>query len=279
MFIAGILFSSTLFEEISETIGKKSVRKRRETVYNLAFLSLFWTLTLLIVAGLIGVKFVVQEASWPFLIVRMIIGIALNFVAAQAVVQADRSTLGFIRLLTIPLVLATDIMLGYHLTTLQIVAVCVMFVGLVAAFHHNPTGKRGAGWALLVAILAAADATLYKHDITHYNSVVGEQVVVYSAVVLFFYVCSVRQGSRPLHLLARPITGIQSFTDGCGLAIESFAFSFAPASVVVAAKRTFALMWSIVFGHRYFHEHKLHRKLFAGAVLAVGLILLVSPGI
>jgi len=88
---------------------------------------------------------------------------------------------------------------------------------------------------------------------------------------------SVRGGTSPIKLLFRRATGFQSLTNGLGLAIESFAWLYAPASVIVAVKRSLALLWSILFGHHYFRERHVKQKLYAGAVLTVGLILLVSP--
>lgn len=277
MFVLPIVLASTFLEEISETMGKKGVRQRHETVANLAFLLLFWALIFLVAATALGAKFVINPKSLPLLAARVVIEIALNYTAATAIVRADRSTLSFMRTLTIPLVLATDVILGYHLTQLQIAGVCVLFTGLAATLYHNADGRRGSGLGILVAFLAATSATLYKWDISHYNSVTGEQIVIYTSVLVFFYAISIINGTSPIKLLLRPATGVQSISNGLGLAIESFAFSFAPASVVVALKRTLAVVWSILFGHRFFHEQKVKKKMVAGAVLAVGLALLVSP--
>jgi uncharacterized membrane protein len=272
-----LLASATFFEEVAETIGKKSVKRRRENVYNFAFLALFWADIFLIISTFAGAKFHLSTASWPFLAVRIPIEVALNFVAAEAIVRADRSTVGFLRLFTIPLLLTTDLLLGYHLSLWQITAVMILFIGLATAFHRNSAGQKGAGWAVLTATLAALSATIFKWDISHYNSTAAEQIVVYTCVLTFFYIKSRQQGTSPIKLLTNRITGIQSISNGLGLAIESFAYQYAPASVIVATKRSFAVMWSIVFGHHYFHERRLRQKIVAGAVLVIGLIILVKP--
>src|SRR6202011_406544 len=101
----------------------------------------------------------------------------------------------------------------------------------------------GAGLALLSAVLGAATAGVYKWDITHYNSVAGEQITVYAFVVLFFYLQATRRAGSPLKLLIRRASGTQSLLNGLGLAIESFAYSFAPASVIIALKKSFSLLW------------------------------------
>ena len=278
MLAVAMIFASTLLHETADTMGKKAVKKRRETVYSLAFLGIFWSLVFLVAAALLGAEFVVTGASLPILIPRIILEAVLAYIGAEAIVRADRSTLGFLRLLTIPLLLVVDIILGYRLTTWQFIGIGLMFGGLLLAFHHNPRGKKGAGLALLGAVIGVATASLYKWNITHYNSVVGEQVIMFSCLLLFFYVQSVRHShTSPLRLLLRPRSGAQSLAGGLGAAIEGFAYQFAPASVIIALKRSLALMWSIVFGHTYFHEKSFRRKVYSGAVLLAGLCLVVTP--
>jgi hypothetical protein len=277
MFAAMILLAATLLEEVQETLGKKAVRQQRENIYSMAFLAMFWTLLFLIISVFLGAKFVVKPASIPLLATRSVLEIVFSYIVALGVIRTDRSTLGFMRLLTIPLLLAIDISLGYHLSNIQIAGICVMFTGLAAAFYHNPHGQRGSGIAIAIAILGAVTTTLYKWDITHFNSVAGDQITVCAFNVLFFFIMSVKTGPSPLKLLVQRRTGIQSLANGLGLAIESFAFTFAPASVIIALKRSFALIWCILFGKEFFHEKKTRHKLYAGAFMVTGLMLLVSP--
>jgi hypothetical protein len=274
MFVLLLLLSATFAEEVSESLGKNSIRKRRETIYNAAFLSVFWSILFLLATLAFGAEFRLELASLPTLMVRMGLEIVMAYLGAELLLKAERSTVGFLRLLTIPLLLAVDIALGYHLSSLQILGVIVMFVALGLAFHHSPKGKKGAGLAILSAVLGVVTTSLYKYDITHYNSVVGEQVVVLSCVMLFFYVASERS---PLGLLVKPLTGTQSLSHGVGEVLMSFAYSFAPASVIMTMKRTFALSWSILFGHTYFHEKSLKQKLYSGAILVAGLALIILP--
>ena len=277
MFAALILLAATLLEEVQETLGKKAVRQRRETLYSMAFLGMFWTLIFLIISVFLGAKFVVKTQSLPFLAARCVLETIFSYIVALGVVRVDRSTLGFMRLLTIPLLLAIDLSLGYHLSNLQIAGICVMFAGLAAAFYRNPRGQRGWGIGIAIAVLGSITTTLYKWDITHFNSVTGDQIIVCAFNVLFFYIMSVKTGPSPLKLLVHKRTGVQSLANGLGLAIEAFAFTFAPASVIIALKRSLALFWCIIFGKQFFHEKKTRHKLYAGAFTVAGLVLLVSP--
>jgi hypothetical protein len=64
----------------------------------------------------------------------------LVYVNAKVIMQADRSTMGFLRLLTIPLLLVIDLALGYRLEPVQIVGIGVMFHGPDPSLPEKPAG-------------------------------------------------------------------------------------------------------------------------------------------
>jgi hypothetical protein len=279
MLTALLLFTSTFALEASMSVGKRYVEQRRETVLEMCFLGLFWGLLLLLSTLAFGATFRVTLASVPTLALRLVLEASLQLTLAEATVKADRTTNAFLRLLTIPLLLVVDIALGYRFTQLQLTGVVLMFVALLLAFRHNPRGSRGAWLCVLGAILAVGTISLYKYDITHFNSVVGEQTVVVSGLLIWFYILSARKGRSPLRLLVRPTTGTQSLANGVSIALESFALSMAPAAVVITLKRSFGVVWAIVFGGTYFHEHSLGRKLTSGILLAASIVLIAFPGL
>jgi hypothetical protein len=177
------------------------------------------------------------------------------------------------------MLLVVDISLGYHITSGQIIGIALMFAALVLVFGHNPRSRRGAWLAVLSAILAVGTVSLYKYDITHFNSVVGEQTVVILCIMAFFLFKARHERRSPFSLLIKPQTGTQSLANGISLALESFALSMAPASIIITLKRSFALVWAIVFGGAYFHEHSLARKVSSGALLAASVVLIANPHI
>jgi hypothetical protein len=67
MFIA-LLLISTLLEETSESLGKAAFKRKRQTVFDLAFLSLFFTEIFLVVSLFLGARFKVVPASVPHLL-------------------------------------------------------------------------------------------------------------------------------------------------------------------------------------------------------------------
>jgi hypothetical protein len=273
-----LVLCSTFSEEISESIAKRSVRARRETVYSMGFLGLFWGLVAMLGIVIFGGQHHLDPASWPTLLPRIGLEVLVTFMISESIILADRSTIGFLRLLPIPLLLLVDVILGYHITPLQITGVLLMFFALTVAFRHNPRGQRGAWLIVLTALLNVVTVSLFKYDITHYNDVAAEQALVLGCIVAFFYIQTRRhRGTSPLRLLFRPVSGTQAVASGLSTILGSFAMALAPASVIIALKRTFALLWAVLFGRTYFHEHSLTRKLSSFGITAVAIVLLVSP--
>ena len=197
-------------------------------------------------------------------------------ILVMAISRAHRSSFSFLRTITIPLILLVDIALGYALGLRHVVGMGLIFLTLIILFANHRIKKKGLGLVLFTAINAVFTISLYKYNITHFNSVVGEQLVVHIILLIYFTIMSVfRAHEHPLKMMTKKIFFIQSFTEGVGGVALSFAYMFAPASIIMAAKRAFAILWSILAGQKVFHEHHIVIKLIAFAMLATGIILLI----
>src|SRR3989338_4789063 len=110
----GIVLASiaTFFEEVSDVIGRREARNKKETIYTMGFLHLFWVTIFFAVLVLVNHNnFRFSMASLPFFLIRLVLEVIQFYITLTAVVVADRSTFGFIRVLTIPLLLLTDLAL------------------------------------------------------------------------------------------------------------------------------------------------------------------------
>lgn len=269
-----LLLFSTFAHEVAASIGKKAVSRRQESLYALGFLGVFWMCVFMGVSVLFGGEFVLSTASLPTLLPRIILECGLAYLGAQAIIKADRSTDGFLRLLTIPLLLMVDIRLGYSITPLQIAGIGLLFVGMGFLLLKSKRSNKGAKYVLAFALLAVVTASLYKYNITHYNSVAAEQMVSGLAVMVFFSIMArIHRTTQPIFLIAKPLTGVQSLSAGVSFTLQSFAFLYAPPSLVITIKRGLTLLWTIIFGHKWFHEHKLAVKLRAASLAMIGLLL------
>jgi len=274
----GVLLASigTFFEEISTSFGKWEISRKVESPFTFGFLQLFWGGVILLGIALVRPGlFVFSTASLPTFLPRVILEIVQVHVTVVAIAVASRSTFGFIRVLTVPLLLGVDVFLGLVPTPFQIAGIALTVAVIILLFRNHGIERRGALLTLATAVNAVATLSLYQYDIRHFNSVVAEQLIISAVLIAYLAVVSViATREHPFRLLARRATFAQSVVMGVGGVIEGFAVLFAPISIVLAAKRSSAVLWSVIGGRLAFHEQHLLLKAAAVILLATGLILL-----
>ena len=266
----------SLFDEFSNLIGKKKIEEQKESIFTMGFLNLFWVvLAFAGIAIFVPGSFRFSSASLPFFIPRLIFEIAQAVITVKAIAVATRSTFSFIRSLTIPLLLGVDVFLGYALSLPQIVGIALIAITLVLLFANYRAEQKGSGYVLFTAINAVATISLYKYNITHFNSVIAEQLIVMVVLLIFFFLGAyLFARENPMYFLKKPIFLVQSLGTGVAVAVESYAFVFAPASIITAAKRGSAILWAVLSGNLYFREKHFKMKLFGFAMLTLGIVLL-----
>lgn len=274
-------------EEISASVGKWEAARGRENIYALGFLNYFWlALFFLIFVFLIPKDFfapgfpsgfVFTVASLPTFLPRVGLEILQALATSYAVVVADRSTFGFLHILTIPLLLVVDFALSYSIGLPQLAGMSLIIASLIFVFINHGIRRKGAWIVLFSSVNAVATISLFKYDITYFNSVEAEQTIVCLVLVVFFFCMSLaRTEQNPIKLLAHPVFFMQSFLMGAGGSVMSFAYYYGAASVISAAKRALNILFDMLSGHIYFREKKLWIKVVSFVMIAIGLALLTQ---
>jgi len=277
----GVLLASigTLFEEVSTSFGKWEMTRKVESPFTFGFLQLFWGGVILLGIALFrSGSFVFSLASLPTFLSRVVIEIIQAHVTVVAISVASRSTFGFIRILTVPLLLGVDMALGLVPTPFQVVGIALAVVTLVMLFRNHGIERTGAWLTLFTAVNAVTTLSLYQYDVRHFNSVVAEQLLVHAVLIAYFAIVAwTSTHEHPFRLLLRRATFAQSVAMGVGGIIGSFAVLFAPISITLAASRSSSVLWSVVGGRLTFHEGRLALKVTAVALLATALVFLAVP--
>jgi len=214
-------------------------------------------------------------ASLPFLLVRVALEIVQVQITLLALARADRSTFGFLRTLSLPLLLIVDLGLGYAIPALRLWGVVAIIVGLLFLFLNHGISKRGALLSLFSAVNAVITISIFKYDITYFNSVAVEQCLVIFAIVVYFWILSRRTRQYPLRLLRERRYWSQFVLSMIDTTATSFAYVFAAASIITSARRAMAVLWAIASGELYFHERHVVIKLISFAFVAGGIGLLL----
>lgn len=276
--IGALLVSlASLVEELSATVGKLAVARRQESVYTMGFLDALVAVALFAVLGLVAADgFSFSAASLPTFVPRVLLEILQAHYSMHALALAARSTFNFLRTLTIPALLLVDVALGYALGTSQLVGVGLIVFALLVLFANHGIEKPGAGFVLFTSLNAAVTITLFKYDITRHNSVAAEQGIVFVVLAAYFLLMALfRAKENPFALLRRKMVSGQSMLYAAGVTMESVAYSFAPASIILTAKRASGVFWSILTGNRVFHEKHWLLKISVGTIAVTGFVLLI----
>lgn len=265
----------SFISEASSSIVKFKADHRHELVFPAAFIKMvFGAAVFILLAGLRG-SFVFTLASWPTFGLRAILEIAQMHVTMLALVKADRSTDAFIRNLTIPLLLIADLIIGFTVSTNQWLGIVVVLsvIGIILSFRV--ISLKGVGYPLFTAVNSVATISLFKYNITHFNSVEGEQFIIFVILAVYFYIITrfLVKEKISVFLKNKAFLGQGVFFGFAALA-GSFAVAFGNPAIAVTAKRASAVLAGIISGRQYFQEKKFAMKIIASVALIGGLVLL-----
>ncbi|MBI1974960.1 MAG: hypothetical protein HYS57_01210 [Parcubacteria group bacterium] len=268
----------TFFGEVGTSLGKVEVARKEQDLYSFGFLSLFLsTIVFVLIAIFVRGEFIFSFASLPTISIRALLEILQMVFSIKAITLSDRSTYGFVRVFTIPLLLLVDVALGYPFLTNQIIGVAVVVVSILLLFFSHGLRAQGIGWVLLSTVNAVLTLSLFKYDITYFNSVEVEQSIIQLILLVYFAVMVRRtSGENPLSLLRKPLFFFQSSSQAVAGVLISFGYPFMPASVATGVERATAVFFSVLSGHRYFREKKLIQKLITLLLLVVGFAFLAG---
>lgn len=272
----GILLAaiSSGLNEVADSIGKYEVRKRTASVYTIGFVGSVFGLIFLLIVGLVRDNFVFSLASLPTFIPRIILDVFQAHILAYAIVRADRGDFGLVRSITLPLLLAVDLLMGYTITHAQLLGIAAILTGVGLLFFFERKKIPGF-WLLIVSALnAVTTISLFKYNITHFNSVEAEQSLVWLAILIYFFIRARQHGENPFLFLRRPAFAGMSISGGAADAAGSFAYLFAPASIVATALRASVILFSILSGRFYFNEKHFTLRIVISVAIVAGLILL-----
>ena len=269
-----LVAASQFFAELSTSLGKYVFEHNKESLLAMGFLSHFWTAVFFVIYGLAHGPFVFSLASLPTFVPRVILEIIITFVTLHAVLSADRSTFAFLRTLTIPLLLGVDMYLGYSVSFWSLLGIICMVISFLVLFMNHGLSPRGKFLTVLTALIAVVTISLYQYDIRHFNSVAAEQAIVCFFIFVTFAIAAwYHSRENVFAYLLHPVFFAQSIASGLSTGFVSFAYLFAPASIITSLKRAFEVFGSIVSGQIAFHERHLVVKMFALAFMTIGVFL------
>lgn len=272
-----VLFAtiSSFIGEISSSVIKFEIDHKKETIYTAGFINTIFGALAFSALAIFRGRFIFSLASLPTFILRAFLEILQAQMTMLALVKSDRSTYAFVRNLTIPLLLIVDLAVGFFVTANQWAGILLIFVVLAVILAFHVINLRGIGYPLFTAINAVATISLFKYNITYFNSVEADQILIYAVLIIYFFFAARFFGKEnPLRALKNKLLLGQGVFNGIAGLFSSFAIAFGNPGIAMTAERSSAVLAGIVSGRNYFQEKKFGAKLIACAVLVIGLALL-----
>ncbi|MEN9558123.1 MAG: hypothetical protein RL141_492 [Candidatus Parcubacteria bacterium] len=277
MFGIVLMTIGVTLEEAATSIGKFELRKRVETPFAYGLLTSTAVLAVFLLSA--AVRWDQQIFRWeslPTLAIRAVLEVVLAVGVIHAIKQADRSTFGFLRTLTIPFLLIVDLVLAYHIDPYQITGMTLIVSALFLLFINHGFSKHGAWLTAGTALLAVATTSLYKYNITHFNSPEVEQVIMQTVLITFFIVMGfTMERKNPFRLFRIRACLMQAGLMGVGSVLGALSFLYAAPSVLMSVKRSVGIFEAIISGRAVFHEKRTALKVSAGVLTVAGFILLL----
>lgn len=270
MFGLFLIWTGALFEEISSVAGKKELVSKKEDVAVFGFLQTFVLLIVFFaISQLMPDGFVFSWESLPTLSIRIALEILQCYAAIMALKLADRTSFGFVRSGTIPLLLVVDILVGYTVTMFQIIGVMALFVIIAFVFKERVIKKDGLKYLVTCTLLPVMTVSLYKYNITYFNSFAAETTIVMTALTIFWAIVNFYHKHSPWKHLKDPQIMVQLAGAAIGSILINIAFVTTIPSVLIAVKRASSVFWSTFSGIIIFREKKAVTKVCIAGVLLV----------
>lgn len=261
--------------ELSSSLGKEEVRRHIATYYSIAVLNALIAVLFLIGYGFLHGGFVFRLASLPTFIPRLLLEILLVHTTMRALIASNRSDFALVKTLTLPLLLMVDYFIGYTLTLPQVGGVALIIGAMAVLISLQKKRIKGLGFLMVSACIAVGTISLFKYDITHFNSLAAEQGIVLTAIAVYFSCLALwRHKENPFRLLRNSTVSMQTIASGGAHVFVSMAYLYAPAVVITAALRSFMVLFAIISGKMYFHEKHLRLKIILAGVIMIALCLL-----
>ncbi|MDR3168913.1 MAG: hypothetical protein LBU27_04055 [Candidatus Peribacteria bacterium] len=274
-----ILFFGCFFLEQSSVLKKKLGAEI--DIHQISLLTMLATMVFsgIVVATSNDRTFTRTLGSFLLVVFQILAGVLFSEISNKAVHQADRSTFSVMSTISIPLLLISDIVLGYDVSWRQIAGVIILVMMLGYTVFTGDFSKKGIKYIITSNLISMGTIIAFKYTTTYYAST--ELMNFYNAggmSLLFLVIVGRTKGRHGIQQILRPkYLGFASLY-AVGSVLCAAAYKYMIASMVIALKRFFSMMFGILTGKLFFHEENTTKKLSVASVIGLGVFIMnVGP--
>jgi drug/metabolite transporter (DMT)-like permease len=270
-----ILFFGCFFLEQS-TVLKKKLGAEID-IHQLSLLMMLATTIFAFIIVFLGEdwNFTRTLTSFFLLIFQVLAGVLFQELTNQAIHHADRSTFSVMSAIAIPLLLISDIVLGYGVSWRQIAGVILLTAMLGIAIFRGDFSMKGVKYVIASNLVSIGTIIAFKYSTSYYTSTEMMNLLNSGLMsFLFFVIVSRTKGRKGIKDALKPkYFGFASIY-GMGGVLAAMAYKYMIASMVIALKRFFSMMFGVITGKLYFHEENVLRKLSIASLIGIGVFVM-----
>lgn len=239
------------------------------TVMAMALFSVFSV----VIAWNMGVTLSVMSVS--LFVSQIFLSLFYYPILNKAIHQAERSTFSILGCMTLPILLVSDIMLGYGVNAYKILGIIVISVVVVYILATKTLSLRWckdivlANWIYMLMMIA------FKYSTYHFASTeMVNLLITLPTALLFIPIVLKKRWKNWLKQTFSPkyfwIAGLY----GVGWVLIAESYKTLIASSVMLFKQFFAMIFGLITGKLLFHEWRLYKKIIFVVSLGVGIVLM-----
>ena len=210
--------------------------------------------------------------SFLLLIFQILGAVLFSSLSNKAIHHAERSTFSVMSTMSIPLLLISDVIFGYGVSMWQIVGVAMLVIMLSYVVLKGDFSTKGMKYIVASNIVSMGTVIAFKYTTSHFGST--ELVNFYNALfagLLFLIIVARTKGWKGIRNTFKAKYLGFALLYGVGGVLCAAAYKYMIASMVVAFKRFFAMMFGVITGKLFFHEKKIFKKLSVASIVGVGI--------
>jgi uncharacterized membrane protein len=210
---------------------------------------------------------------WTF-IPRVALEILQLYVTYTALKISDLSTFGFIRVISIIVVVISELVfMGVLLKPGQYLGIFIVLLSILAIFRSGKSKTDGWKYSLASAVNGALLLTFTRFQFNHINPYLNESIVRAFCIVIVLGIILI--SGKGLAVLPKKILWLAPFRSLTGL-LNLLALNFGSASIYSTSERGGSVVSAVLVGHSYFKEKSFGEKLLISLSICFGIILLLT---
>ena len=258
------------------TVLKKKLGKEID-IHQISFLTM---ITTTVFSGIVLFLKHDRTFSWTLLsffllVFQVLAGVLFTEISNKAIHHADRSTFSVMSTIAIPLLLVSDIFLGYDVSFRQIIGVGILVIMLSYTLFKGDFSMKGIKYVIISNLISIGTVMAFKYSTVHFAST--ELMNFYNAgcmSVLFFIIISRTKGLRGVKNVFKWKYLWFASLYGLGSVLCAAAYKYMIASMVIAFKRFLSMIFGVITGKLFFHETNTSKKLSVASLVGIGVLIM-----